>query len=47
MNDIDYTLNQILKIKEEIIEIIKTQNQIMKCVIQCQEQIKKLEQKNG
>ena len=47
MKDIDRLFNAILKIKDDIIDIIKTQNSIMECVVGCQERIKKLEQKNG
>ena len=36
-----------IKIKDKITYIIKTQNSTLKCVIDCQEKIKKLEKKNG
>ena len=38
---------EINKIKDKITYIIKTQNSTLKCVIDCQEKIKKLEKKNG
>ena len=47
MKDIDRLFNAIIKIKDDIIDIIKTQNSIMECIIDCQERIKKLEKKNG
>tara|TARA_R100000773_G_C4184661_1_gene92956 strand:+ start:324 stop:467 length:144 start_codon:yes stop_codon:yes gene_type:complete len=47
MKDNKRVYNAILKIKDDIIGIIKTQNSILECIIDCQERIKKLEQKNG
>lgn len=38
---------QINRLKDKITHVIKTQNSTLKCVIDCQEKIKKLEQKNG
>ena len=38
---------EINKIKDKITYIIKTQNSTLKCVIDSQEKIKKLEKKNG
>ena len=47
MKDIDRLYDAILKIKDDIIDIITHQQQIMQCIIECQEKIKKLEKKNG
>ena len=38
---------QINRLKDKMTQIIKTQNSTLKCVIDCQEKIKKLEKKNG
>ena len=38
---------QINRLKDKMTHIIKTQNSTLKCVIDCQEKIKKLEKKNG
>ena len=38
---------EINRLKDKISYIIKTQNSTLKCVIDCQEKIKKLEKKNG
>ncbi len=38
---------KINRLKDKMTYIIKTQNSTLKCVIDCQEKIKKLEKKNG
>ncbi len=47
MKDNERVYNAILKIKDDIIDIITHQQQLMELIINCQERIKKLEQKNG
>lgn len=42
-----WMIEQINKLKDKMTHVIKTQNSTLKCVIDCQEKIKKLEKKNG